>query len=176
MIEPPNCLASWVAAPTVGTKIDWDVSEGSENAFFALSCPCGHSELSVISIFQPHFYLSNQVAYGPIGMRCTACGREADVFNPARHGFDAELGHFPPDNDWAESREEFACPSCGKLSFRLTLVLEYPREVVASASSLALAGRSRFQSREQDFFAYFTLVGSCASCVATVTIASVECA
>jgi hypothetical protein len=176
-LPPPRFLQGFVARPTTDPGIDTDPPpENWENRFFSIACECGGSTFAVRSFFNPHFYLEYETAYGPVTLRCTTCLQERESFDPSKHGYDVEIDHWPPDDDFGGIDKEFACPHCSGADFALTVVLEYPPDVLQAEA--AEEGRSAASSgpKPEDLFGYFTLVGRCSGCGVLTTISDVECA
>jgi len=71
------------------------VVEEWPNHFFSLACPCGSAALNVRSFIDRHKYLDEDRANGPITLRCPSCGNDHPSFDPALHGYDVEIDHFP---------------------------------------------------------------------------------
>ena len=155
----PRCLADFVLAATTDPGVEFDLIPNGELRFFSLNCACGGDRFAVRSVFIPHYYLKNRVAYGPIALRCAACEVEHVCFDPTKHGYDVEIDHFPPTGPFEGEIEDFPCPACGTKAFRLIACFEY---FAAGAAA--------------DLFAYFTLMGNCSACDVLTTIAHVECA
>lgn len=150
--KPPRCLRELVAraAEDPGVELDALVEEW-ENCFFALECSCGGRSFTVRSFIEER-------AYGPIHLQCAACNRETTCFDPALHGYDVEIDHFPQPAPYRGPFRAFACPECESERFALTARFQYPDNV------------------REDLFSYFTLIGRCNGCNALATIASIECA
>ena len=164
--RPPGCFSEFIAQTTSPPQIDFDLMPNGDIRFFSLACPCGCDRLRVRSVLVPHYYLKNPVAYGPVALRCVACDRERICFDPTRHGYDAEIDHFPPTGPYEGEIADHRCLACGTNSFLLTACLEYFKPAAAEPA----------RPHEEDMFAYFTLVGKCASCSTQTTMADVECA
>jgi len=155
---PPRCLDGFVTAPA--GPPDCDIGEVDPvNHYFSVACTCGASAFGAESNLLPHFYLRYETACGVITLHCTACGRVHDCFDPARHGYDAEIDHFPPQPPYRGEHKRYACPHCG-------------------AHAFAIAARFQYWPAEEDanLFRYFTLTGRCVACAVTSVMADVECA
>ena len=172
---PPRCLDGFVAAPASDPDVELDTLSEDENRFFSIGCACGNSHFAVHSYFNPHYYLENETAYGPIELRCTACQTERLCFSPFLHGYDVEIDHFPPDDNWRGESREFACPACTSAAMSLVARFEYQESIIESMEA-GDAGSSESRPRPRDMFSYFTLIGTCRSCGTKATISSVECA
>ena len=163
-MSAPRCLADFAVtvAEDPGVFLDTLVDESRENRFFAIACRCGGPAFAVRSVLVPHFYLTNRVAYGPVSLRCTACGQEHVCFDPTKHGYDVEIDHFPSTGPYEGEVEDFACPACSATAFGATARFEYFEAADAD--------------RTPDMFGFFTLIGTCRSCETKTTIATQECA
>ena len=157
----PRAIAPFVASPAPDPGVELDTLSEGENWFFSLACACGARDFVARSIFRPHYYLANRVSYGPVSLKCTACGAENVCFDPTKHGYDVEIDHFPPTGPYEGTVEDFACPSCGANAFRAITRFEYS---------------STHPEDDPNMFLYFTLIGECARCGEKVTITSEECA
>lgn len=172
----PRCLRSFDARPAIDPGVELDaVIDAWENRFLALACRCGGEALTVLAIVQPHWYLKAPVARGPLSIGCSKCRRDKAAFDPAAHGFDAELGHFPDRRKYVEAPVRYACPGCGKTEFALVARFQYPDSVLAPPRDGAPVPGTGRRARAEDLFSYFTLLGRCRGCGAWATIASVEC-
>jgi len=117
--SPPRCIAAFTAFPTGEPAAEIGSVDG-RNFYWSLGCSCSGRSFVIRSIYGPHFYLKHPVAHGPITLRCVTCGREQTCFDPAIHGYDAELDLLPPpDADRDTGLHDFACPNCKASSFEV---------------------------------------------------------
>lgn len=172
MLSPPRCLRELLARPTTDPGVELDsVVEEWQNYFFSLACPCGSNSLKVRSFISRVEYLVEDRAYGPITLRCPTCGRDHQSFDPALHGYDVEIDHFPLPGPYGDAFRDYHCPNCAADTFSLIARFQYPDNVLEPSP-----GARPHASASEDLFSYFTLLGTCGSCKTTVTISSVECA
>ena len=175
-LNPPRCLEELVARPTgdPGVELDALVDEW-ENHFFSLHCPCGGNSFTVRSFFYRRQYpseeLDEDLAYGPITLRCCTCNRELECFDPALHGYDVEIDHFPEPGPYTGTIRDYECPKCAAKAFALTARFQYPANVMEP-----IQGAGGSVPASEDLFTYFSLLGRCDACEIVVTIASIECA
>jgi len=172
MPQKPHCLDPVVAtsAENPGVELDSIVDEWP-NEFFALSCPCSGLQFTVQSFFSRSACLEQDRAYGPISVACCACQRSATIFDPALHGYDVEIDHFPPHAPYLGDWRVFQCSSCASKAFGLIARFQYPAN--AGDPHLRPDGSS---IPRHDLFSYFTLIGECGTCGSLSTVSSVECA
>jgi len=170
-LPPPRCLGELVTRPGNDPGVERDsLVESWPERFFVLACPCGGAAFAVRSHICRERYLGFERVYGPITLRCAACGRAALCFDPALNGYDVEIDHFPEPGPYSGDVREFGCPSCAGKSFALTVCLQYPDGVIKPQRAPGAR-----EPASQDLFSYFTLIGACTSCAALATISSVEC-
>jgi hypothetical protein len=171
-LPPPRCLAGFTVAPTAdpGVELDTLVEEWPER-FFAVACPCGGDTFTV----HGHVYREKLLGIARLSdaatLICRRCGRGAVAFDPALHGFDVELDHFPAPGPTVGVLQDFACPACANTTFALVARFQVPAEV---AERQGTAGDCRVQP--EDLFSYWSLLGRCAGCQEWTTLQSVECA
>lgn len=154
LYSSPRCVIDFVVSPTDQPRAELGSFDG-QNYFLSLSCHCSCIGFAVQSIFAPHVYLKHPVACGPIALRCVTCARERICFDPAKHGLDAELDHFPDSDKSPGEFRDFACPGCEATSFQVTARFEYP--------VTARLGQPTESSgpADDDLFTYFMLIGTC---------------
>lgn len=174
--RPPSCLQAWTAQPTDDPGVELEaVVEEWPNTFFEVACTCGGTSFAVRSHFNWTKYFGEYRAYGPITFRCATCQREAGAFDPALHGHDAELDHFPPRGPYSGTLRDFACLKCSAESFepaeafRLIARFQFDHVIEPHQGAEAKVPAS------EDLFTYFTLIGTCDRCRELLTIASIEC-
>ena len=104
----------------------------------------------------------------PLSLSCTVCGRTAELFDIAEHGYDAELGHMCSSVRGTGPPASLCCPTCQESEFSARAGFSYqiePDEL--EPEELA---------RTQDLFDWFYLEASCNSCGETVHVSDYECA
>jgi hypothetical protein len=172
VLKPPRCLGAFLAHRTTDPGIDLDsLVEEWENHFFSLACPCGGTSFTVRSFIDRPKYIEEDRAYGPITLQCSTCNSARAFFDPALHGYDVEIDHFPEPGPYPGTLREYGCPNCSARTFALIARFQYPDNVLEPHK-----GAGSYVPASEDLFTYFTLLGTCDHCEATVTISSVECA
>jgi hypothetical protein len=139
------------------------------NPIFGLSCQCG-GKLHYVHGYRwvnPDF--GNAVVFlSPLVLECAACGKMADLFDSAIHGYDACFGHCWSVRAEGE-RVVFECPTCGREPVEASVRFEYPDDLFDS-------GQPEFIGREQELFTWFSLIGKCSKCWRALPVADFECA
>jgi hypothetical protein len=183
--HPPRCIAGFGIAPDElpGFRFDGHLApsaikapegmiDGPEllNPIFRLACTCGHDHHHVIGHHWRNPDYSNVLVFlSPIVLRCASCGKETEVIDTDRHGYDAELGHIVATARGEGDRGEYRCDQCGPQAFRIWVRFEYPDDLFRRTFK-------GFQRRQQDLFSWFTLVGKCPCCSRELDITDFECA
>lgn len=170
-LPPPRCLAEFTVLPTEdpGVELDTLVEEWQER-FFTVVCRCGGDRFTVNGHVYREKLLGIERISGAGTLICGRCGRRAVAFDPALHGYDVEIEHFPAPGPTVGALRDFVCPSCAGASFRLVARFQVPAEVTESRWP---AGGP--PPRPEDLFAYFSLLGRCAGCQEWTTLQSTEC-
>ncbi len=154
-----RCIAVFHA--TLEHEAGW---ESVERARFRLQCGCGAASFRLTGAL-----LGEQAELeGRLSLACTQCGREADVFDPQRDGYNAEI---EAGESGAEGpRVAHRCAGCqgGNFGIEVALLYQLDDEELEEGGELA--------SRPQDFFTALTLGASCVACGARTEPASYECA
>lgn len=173
---PPTMLRAFRAVPAEAPDILLDTLTEGPNRFFSLACPCDSAQFSVTGEVERHLLIHQDVVVGAVTVQCRACMREISLFDPARHGYDVELDHFPPPPRPSVAPRHFECPACHRTDFALVARFEYSAALVAALERGLDSGYANHPGREQDLFTWFTLIGFCSGCAAVSTVSSVECA
>jgi hypothetical protein len=138
--HPPRALA-YLRATAI--DVDWKFDGHGEpvNTTFTLACSCGATRFTVSSGFD-----EDGRPVSPVAIECAACNADWEVFDNAKHGYDAELGmglaSEPAGSDDLAS-DEVAPPH------ELVVRFEYPSD---------LLGRDPSDGREHNLFSWFTLL------------------
>lgn len=171
-LPPPKCLARFTVAPAAdpGVELDTLVEEWPERSF-AVACRCGGDQFTVRGHVYGEELLGIARISGAATLICGGCAGKAVAFDPALHGFDVEIDHFPAPGPTVGGFWDFACPACARSSFVLVARFQYPAEV----SKLRWPAGACRPNRE-DLFSYFSLLGRCAGCEEWTTLQSTECA
>jgi hypothetical protein len=162
---PPRCVRNNASDPHVDivARLSSDVGTSGFSCF-GIRCNCDSRIGSLIGASCET--VDGSFWDGPLVFKCSACGRETQIFDPATDGYDAEIG---AADDISEStlRSEYSCPSCGAPSHNIALAFGYQMTDVAP---------DEFRGRDEDFFDACLVYVRCTHC-ADVSQASVfECA
>src|SRR5262249_47862620 len=109
------------------------------------------------------------VFLSPITLRCAACGKEVELIDTDRHGYDAEIGAIVATVRGKGERGEYQCDGCGPQAFQICARFEYPDDHFDW-------NNKEFRGREKDLFTWFSLVGKCPGCSRLLSITDFECA
>lgn len=174
-LSRPRCLAGLAVWPTAdpGVELDTLVEEWQER-FFAVACRCGGDLFTVHGHVYRERFLGIERISGAATLICGACGRKAVAFDPAIHGFDVEIDHFPAPGPTVGELQDFGCPACARTSFTLVARFQYPANVTHHRWPPGKPGGRR--PRAEDLFSYFSLLGRCSGCNEWTTLQSTECA
>jgi hypothetical protein len=183
--HPPRCLAGLTTTPAtlVGLEFDGHASAltvqaaGVEidapnhlNTVFLLTCVCGHDRHFVLGYHwrNPDFH-NKPVFLSPLSLRCASCGKETELIDTDRHGYDAEIGAVGFNAHALGERGEYPCDRCGRQPFQVCVRFE-------NLDDLFDPHFEEFRGREQDLFSWFSAVGRCSGCSRLLRIADFECA
>jgi hypothetical protein len=156
--SPPRCaVACSVPAPTRSGKRG---ARGDLRTSFDLARPKHPAATTVYG----RVSRDANILLPPIRLGSPTAQRAWFEFDPARDGFNGEMGHADPLRGPLKS---LVCPKCSGRLFTCSIELSYSDE------SLDLPGLAE---RPQDFFDWFVLVTKCTSCSATRIAADWECA
>ena len=164
----PDCLAGFDASLT--KELDEHRFDGHGeplNKVYALRCKCGGAHLAVIGWHATNPDFGNrEVFVSPISLRCSACGRKAELFDMLLHGYDAEIESHPTHIRAQGTRGPFAC-ACGGSAFKPYARFEFSSETLEDSTG-------EWTGNEHNLFTWFSLVGDCANCGKRVDIAEFE--
>jgi hypothetical protein len=183
--HPPRCIAGFAVKPAALPGFEFDghasvppinvpgvVIEGPIhlNTVFLLACTCGKDHHYVLGYHWHNPDFNNQAVFlSPIVLRCAACGKEAELIDTDRHGYDAEIGGIVATVRANGEPGEYECDQCGRQPFQVFARFEYPDELFDGDFE-------EFSGREQDLFTWFSVVGKCPGCSRLLSITDFECA
>lgn len=165
LVTPPACVAG--AAPILdpGDAVDGVEQFGTH---FRLGCPCGSREMAVLCF--PTKVGSDVLNLAPLALQCTACSKVIEVFDPARHGYDGEVGDGGAGKRGSGARQPFRCTACGHAAGEPIASFSFNDPESFETLPPELHGR------EQDTFDWFTLEVKCAGCGEVEYVVDYECA
>lgn len=166
--HPPRCIAKFTATPTELPEVVFESNGEPFNSIFALTCRCGSGKFMVHGHRSIDPDTGNTQLLSPLSAECSGCGKKTLLFDAAKHGHDGELGQSIQKKLKGESVIE-DCGECNNLVMELFVRFAYP-------SDLFDGNYSDFQSREQDLFTWFSLVGRCTGCEQMLGFADAKCA
>jgi hypothetical protein len=183
--HPPRCVAGFVTSPVrldgfvfdghasgPPSNVAGTVIEGSQhlNIVFLLACACGCQQHSVVGFhWRNPDYRNESILLSPIALRCALCGRETELIDTDRHGYNAEIGSCSSTRRAEGERGDYRCEKCSALAIQVCVRFEYPDDLFDS-------GIDGFSGREQDLFSWFSMVGKCPNCSRLFSITDFECA
>lgn len=186
--HPPRCIAGLVARPAALPGVEFDghpsisqlnievppraTIEAPEhiNPVFSLFCRCGGSRHYVYCYRWVNPDFNNEVVtLSPLDLECIACGVTTPLLDTDIHGYDSELGHDSASVRAKGERVVFECLTCGRQPLEAFVRLEYPDDLFDGDFP-------EFESRAQDLFTWFSLVGRCSQCLKLLAVADFECA
>jgi len=171
--HPPRCLADFTSERAELKDPRLDGHPGELDTVFRLSCPCGEPGQHVLGdcVEKGGDASAWTADWGRLGLRCSLCGRAAEVFDVRQHGHDAEMvrDRFPLDRDLEGERCTFACPGCGG-----SRLLTHAR--FENSCDLLDSQTDKWRGKEQDLFTWFTLIGQCLACGEFAIVYDLECA
>ena len=168
LTTPPRCLAGFRAEPATLTGVAFDGHGSDRNKVYRLSCPCGHDRFRVLG----HFLRSDRgtdLFVSPLALECAACGKVTELIDTDRHGYDAELGHGSATLRGDGPRTHYPCDKCGVRPMTAYARFEH------SGEELADSFIEEFPNT-QEYFSWFSLVGTCEGCQRMLRVADFECA
>lgn len=165
---PPRCLAGFTVAPATLPGVAFDGHGSNLIKIYKLACPCGHDHFRALG-----HHLKNDrgddVFVSPLALECAACGKVTELIDTDQHGYDAELGHGTATLRGQGPRTPYACDQCGVRPMTAHARFEH------SGEELADSFLEDFPN-SQDYFSWFTLIGTCDTCHRTLNVADFECA
>jgi hypothetical protein len=162
---PPSCVAG--AAPRLegGAEPEGPDTEQFGTAFW-LGCPCGSRETAILCY--PKKVGAEIVILGPLALRCGACERVTEVFDPDLHGYDPEVCGEGRGMRGSGERQVYRCGACGQSVGEAVATFSFNDPEGLQTLPEGLAGR------EQDAFDWFALEWKCAGCGELDAVADYE--
>lgn len=107
---------------------------------------------------------------GPHFLECAACGKQTELLDLEKHGYDAELGHGCYSFRSCGTAGVFECRTCGRQPFETLVIFSYScAEDYFASPDEATAGR------EQDLFDWVSVGATCAKCSKLQRVTDYEC-
>lgn len=118
-----------------------------------LVCPCGGK----------HFAVRADEEKNKAHIRCSACGREAVLFDATRHGWDGFVCHMPVEE---MPEKGIVCEACGETSFYITVsIRSQGRDDFVQESQLTDSeGNALSEEDWADAFEWIRVDLECAGC------------
>ncbi len=139
-------------------------------AYFAIGCKCGVRKLAVQGYWvDSEWKPGTKIFAAPFAVHCAACNRTVELFDPHKHGNDAEAG-FGCGITGEGSPISYTCSQCGEAIFELAVGLEYGYDDEDFKYDPTL------RDQVQDYFGWFILYGKCCKCGHFGIISDYECA
>jgi len=165
-ISPPTCVAK--AAPELDDP-DPDPDPRDTEQFgttFRLGCPCGSRQTSVLC--HPTKVRSEDLILSPLALLCADCDRVTEIFDSARHGYDAEVSGGGATMRGSGEREPYRCSACGERAGEAVATFSFNDPEGLQTLPQEMTGR------EQDAFDWFALDWQCAACGELNNVADYE--
>jgi hypothetical protein len=183
--HPPRCISGFVAEPVRLRNYEFDghasapseptpgsIIEGGQqlNCVFLLVCACGCEEHRIVGYWWRNPDFRNELVFlSPLTLKCNSCGKETELIDTDRHGYDAEIGGIVATARSKGERSEYSCSHCGPRGMNVIVRFEYPDDLFGAV-------RETFRGREQDLFTWFSLIGKCPGCTRLLAVTDFECA
>jgi hypothetical protein len=148
--------------------VAFDGHGSDRNKVYKLACTCGHDHFRVLG-----HHLKNDrgraIFVSPLALECAGCAKVTELIDTGQHGYDAELGHASATIRDEGPRTPYACDKCGVRPMTAYARFEHSGEELADS----FIGE---YPNTQDYFSWFSLVGTCAGCKRKLNVADFECA
>jgi hypothetical protein len=164
---PPRCLAAFIFEPATLANVAFDGHGSDLNQVYKLSCTCGRDRFRVLG-----HHVNNRghdIFVSPLALECATCAMVTELIDTDQHGYDAELGHGSATIRGKGPRTHFACDKCGVQPMTAFARFEHSGEELGDSF---LEGHPN----TQDYFSWFSLVGTCDGCKRMLSVADFECA
>lgn len=139
---------------------DW-VSTRDELEVWRLGCPCGEERGKIFGV------RVNDVLSAPLFLSCPACNLKALFFDPALHGYNAEISkRKPKPRKAAQATSAMPCRACKSTVWHPAVIVTYQGEPPTVGPGRQL----------QDYFDVILVGGSCAGCGGFALRYDAECA
>jgi hypothetical protein len=165
---PPRCLTAFNVESATLPGVAFDGHGSDLNKVYKLACKCGHDRFRVLG-----HHLKNDrddpIFVSPLALECAGCGKVTELIDTDEHGYDAELGHGSATIRGKGPRGPYACDKCGVRPMTAYARFEH------SSEELADSFIEEFPNSE-DYFSWFSLVGTCDGCERMLNVADFECA
>lgn len=165
---PPRCLAGFKVEPATPTGVVFDGHGSDLNKVYRLACMCGHDRFHVLG-HRLKNHRGADIFVSPLALECPACGKVTELIDTDQHGCDAELGHGSATIRGKGPRTPYACDKCGVRPMTAFARFEH------SSEELADSFIEEFPNT-QDYFSWFSLVGTCDGCKRMLNVTDFECA
>ena len=165
---PPRCLAGFDVASAGLPGVAFDGHGSDLDKVYRLACKCGQERFRVLG----HHLKGGpdvDLFVSPLALECAGCGKVTELIDTDEHGYDAELGHGSATIRGEGSRGAYACDRCGVRPMTAYARFEH------SSEELADSFIEEFPNTE-DYFSWFSLVGTCEGCQRVLRVADFECA
>jgi hypothetical protein len=147
--HPPRCIAGLCPVPLNPPPPELQATPDA--AYFAVGCPCGTRAVYPVGYHTKTMY-GQDIFVGPLAVECPSCGRESELIDTRKHGYNGEQGGDCNMNGEGR-RGRFPCPRCGAVP--MTLMPGFSFEGYYFETK---------RRRPQDFFGVFWLDCRCSQC------------
>lgn len=165
---PPRCLAGFRVEPATVPNVTFDGHRADLNKVYKLSCTCGHSQFRALGHQLKNDH-GDDIFVSPLALECAACGKITELIDTDQHGYDAEIVGRSTTIRGEGPRTHFACDRCRVRPMTAFARFEHSGEELADSFI-------EENPNPQDYFSWFSLVGTCEGCKRTLNVADFECA
>jgi ribosomal protein S27E len=150
--------------------VQWDGHGEETNTVFSLVCRCGgrQFELRGFKWRNPDFH-NMEVFLSPIELKCLTCATSEVVFDSAKHGYDAALGHGSSTVRAKGAPGTYACEKCGGSTFMSVARFEYTDDLFDGSFD-------DFAGGKEELFTWASIAVTCAKCGQLSIPGDFECA
>lgn len=144
--HPPAAIAGLNPVSTRLGGFTFDGHGSEVNAVFELTCQCGNKGFHVLA------HDGDEWVVDPVYVRCSACAKQAVIFDARGQGYDGALGHLPESPAPATALQELSADGIGPAPYRVAVRYEYAEDVLADPDF------ADWKGREAELFTWFTVV------------------
>jgi hypothetical protein len=167
---PPRCLSGFKVEPAQLKGVVFDGHGSDLNKVYKLACTCGHDRFRVLGHHTKNDR-GDAIFVGPLALQCARCAKVTELIDTARHGYNAELGYAGTTLRGQGARTPYACDRCG-----VRPMTSYARFEHSALGDVLADSFLEDHPDSQDFFSWFSFVGTCDRCGRTLNVADFECA
>ena len=157
-LHPPRCLGCGPTEPEAGLRDLLIDNLGENSTVFSPVCGCGDRK----------FFIIRPIDFAATTVICRGCGKERTIFDPRRHGYDGELGHY--EGIEFGDTEQFKCSKCRGDKFEVAMAFQYAGETDILEDDDAPS------IHPEDLFGWMAIAAKCKECSQIQEVTEAECA